>query len=102
MKAWIEAVTLAGPTVRVSAREPLPADGVTLAVAGAIRLMERFPILDELVLAGAHGELSVTRADVERLLAPEGFSALQERPRWPQVLARAVQRYTLGAAEDPA
>jgi hypothetical protein len=97
MKAWVDAISLAGSTLRITAPEALPADRATLAVASAIRVFERFPALDGLVLAGGEGEVSMTRASVERLLAPDGFAVLQDRSRWPQVLARAVQRY---AASD--
>lgn len=93
MKAWIDTISLAGSTLRVSAPEPLPADRSTLAVASAIRVFERFPALDGLVLAGGDGEVSMTRARIERLLAPEGFDVLQDRARWRQVLARAIQRH---------
>ena len=99
MKAWVDAVSLAGSTLRVTAPGPLPAERDTLAVATAIRVFERFQALDDLVLAGGDGEVTVTRGDVERLLAPEGFTALHERSRWPQVLARAVQRYAAAHAE---
>jgi hypothetical protein len=54
------------------------------------------------VLAGADGDVTVTRGDVERLLAPEGFAGLRERSRWPQVLARAVTRYAAARAEGGA
>jgi hypothetical protein len=98
VNAWIEGLSLAGRTLRVTARDPLPADAVTLAVATAIRVFERFGVLDALVLAGEHGELRLSRAEVERLLAPDGFPAREERTRWPQILARAVQRYTAAPA----
>jgi hypothetical protein len=93
VKAWVEAVSLAGGTLRVTAAEPLPADRDTLAVASAIRVFERFPALDSLVLVTAGEEVPLARAHVEQLLAPDGFAALRERGRWTQVLARAVQRH---------
>ena len=93
MRSWIDAVTLVGSTVRVTLPSPLPADRDTLAVASALRLFDRFPALDGLVLVADGDEVALSRADVERLLAPDGFSALQERGRWSQVLARAVQRH---------
>ena len=102
MKAWVEAVSLAGSTLRVTATEPLVAGRETLAVATAIRVFERFPALDGLVLVGGEAEVSVTRAEVERLLAPDGFTALRDHSRWPQVLARAVQRYAPADAEGQA
>jgi hypothetical protein len=99
VKAWVDAVALTGARLRVDAPAPLPAARETLAVASAIRVFERFPALDGLVLAGGAGEVSVTRADVERLLAPDGFAALRDRGRWPQVLARALQRHAAAGGE---
>jgi hypothetical protein len=81
-------------TLRVVAPDPVPAERDTPAVATAIRVLERFPALEGFVLLGGGGEASLTRADVERLLAPLGFAALRDRGRWPQVLARAVRRYS--------
>ena len=95
MRSWIDTVSLSGSRLRVTVPEPLPADRDTLAVASAIRVFERFPALDGLVLVAGGDEVSLVRADVERLLAPEGLLALQDRGRWPQVLARAVQRYSV-------
>jgi len=97
VKAWVDSISLTGSTLRVIAPEPLPADRATLAVASAIRVFERFPALDSLVLGGGDPEVSMTRADVERLLEPDGFAVLRDRGRWPQVLARAIQRYVASA-----
>jgi hypothetical protein len=102
MRSWIDTVSLSGSTLRVTVPEPWPADRDTLAVASAIRVFERFAALDGLVLVAGDGEVSLARADVERLLAPEGMLALQDRGRWPQVLARAVQRYSGADAGDGA
>jgi hypothetical protein len=102
VKAWVEAVSLGGSTLRVTAPDPVPAERDTLAVASAIRVFERFQALDTLVLAGGDAEVRVTRADVERLLAPEGFAALRDRGRWPQVLARALQRHAPARPEGAA
>jgi hypothetical protein len=102
VKAWLDSVSLAGSTLRVSAPEPLPADRSTLAVASAIRVFERFAALDELVLLCSEGEVSLVRTDVERLLAPDGFAALRDRGRWSGVLARAVRRYSANGGKDGA
>ena len=93
MRSWIGSVSLSGPTLRVSVPEPLPADARTLAVSGAVRVFERFPALRDFVLVAGGGEVALSRADVERLLAPEGWPALEDRGRWPEVLARAVERH---------
>ena len=102
MRAWFETVTLSGRTLRVVTREPLPADAATLAVASAIRVLERFPALDQVCLVAGDGEREISRQEVDRLLAPDGYAALQERGRWPQLLARAVQRYTASGEREPA
>jgi hypothetical protein len=102
MNAWVEAVTLAGSTLRVAAPGFLPAEPDTLAVASAIRVFDRFQALDTLLLAGGDGDVHVTRAEVERLLAPDGFAALHDRGRWPQLLARALQRHASARPEGAA
>src|SRR5262245_14409806 len=88
------AVSLAGSTLQVTAPDPLPAERATLAVACALRVVERFSALDRLGLGGAGGEISLARAEVEGWLTPDGLAALRERGRWPQLLARAIQRYS--------
>jgi hypothetical protein len=102
VKAWVDTVALMGSTLQVTAPDPLPAERDTLAIASAIRVFERFTALDGLVLMGGDHEVSMTRAEVERLLAPDGFAALRDRGRWPQVLARAIQRYTVAEGESGA
>ena len=92
MKSWVEGISLVGSTLRVAAPEPVPAERDTIAVASAIPAVARLQALDTLVLAGGDADVRVSRADVERLLEPEGFAALRDRGRWPQVLARALQR----------
>src|SRR5262249_41758422 len=56
VKAWVDSISLSGSTLRVITPEPLPADRATLAVASAIRVFERFPALDGLVLGGGDPE----------------------------------------------
>jgi hypothetical protein len=92
VNAWVETVSLEGSALRIAAPEPLPAERETLAVASAIRVFERFPALDAVILAGGDADVRVTRAEVEGLLAPDGFAVLHDRGRWPQVLSRALQR----------
>jgi hypothetical protein len=92
VKAWVESVSLEGSALRIAAPDPLPAARDTLAVASAIRALERFPALDAVILAGGGADVRVTRAEAEAFLAPDGFAALRDRGRWPQVLSRALQR----------
>ena len=92
MKSWVEVISLVGSRLRVAAPGPVPAERDTIAVASAIRVFARFQALDALVLAGGDADARVSRADVERLLEPEGFAAIRDRGRWPRGLARALQR----------
>ncbi len=93
MRSWIGSVGLAGSTLRVSVPEPLPADARALVVSSAVRVFERFPALRDFVLVASGGEMALSRADVERLLAPEGWQGLEDHSRWPDILARALQRH---------
>jgi hypothetical protein len=95
VKAWINGLTFSGSTLRVTVADAVPADHATLAVATALRVFDRFPALDRVVMnGGGQPEATLARADAESLLAPIGLAALKDRGRWPQVLARAVQRFT--------
>ncbi len=97
MKQLIEAVTLEGQIVRVSARAPLPVDAKALAIAAAIRVLDRYPALDRLALSVGGAEITVTRQEVERLLGPDGFSRLKDRDTAREALDRAIREY---AGED--
>lgn len=101
MRGEIEAVTLAGPVLRVSVREPLPLEPWMLAVATAIRAFERYAILNQLILTVGQKEIGVSRKEVERLLAPDGFAQLKEWGGWRQVLARIAQQREERAGERP-
>ena len=92
MKSWVEAISLVGSTLRVAAPGPVPAERDTIAVASAIRVFARFQALDVRARDAHVCVAARENQSVERLLEPEGFAALRDRGRWPQVLARALQR----------
>lgn len=91
MRERIEALALEGRTVRVTARDPLPVEPRVLALAAAIRVFERYPVLHRLTLTVGGTEATGSREEVERLLGPEGFSALKDRDRWQRLLAAGLQ-----------
>ena len=97
MRQLIEAVTLEGQRVRVSARDPLPVPRKSLAIAAAIRVFERYPALVHLTLSVANTEITVSREEVDRLLGPEGFARLKDRDSSREVLQQAIRDY---AGED--
>lgn len=91
MRERIEALALEGRTIRVTARDPLPVEPRALALAAAMRVFERYPVLDRLTLAVGGTEVTASREEVERLLGPEGFSALKDRDRWRRLLGEGLQ-----------
>jgi hypothetical protein len=88
----IEAVLLDARTVRVTARRPLPVEPLTLAMAAAIRLFERYPVFDRLVLTVGHVDTAVSREMVTRVLGPGGFAPLSDPARYREVLYDALER----------
>ncbi len=84
---------IAGRALQVTARGPLSVEATVLAVATALRVFERYPVLDHLTLSTDDGDVRVPRPEIERLLGPEGYAPVRERGRWHQVLARVVQEY---------
>lgn len=93
MRQLIEAVTLEGQNVRVSARDPLPVDPKTLAIAAAIRVFERYPALVRLTLSVGNDQLTVSREEVDRLLGPDGFGRLKDRETAREVMERAIREF---------
>jgi hypothetical protein len=93
MRQLIETVTLEGQQVRVSARHPLPVAPRALAIAAAIRVLERYPALDRLTLAVGDEHVDVSRADVDRLLGPDGMAQLKDRDGAREVLERAIREF---------
>jgi hypothetical protein len=94
MRQLIEAVALEGQSVRVTARDPLPVDFRALAVAAAIRVLERYPALDGVTLTVGSQEVTLSRQDVDRLLGPDGFARLKDREAARELLERAIRDFT--------
>jgi hypothetical protein len=63
-----------------------------LALAAAIRVFERYPVLARLTLTAGGSDVVVSRDEVTRLLGPDGFAPLKDRDRFRQVLARGLAR----------
>ena len=98
MSSAIEAVTVQGRDLWVTARQPA-VEPRALALAAAIRVFDRYPVFDRLILTVGEAETGVSREDVERLLGAEGFAAVRERGRWRQLLADLARARTEEGAE---
>lgn len=91
MRERIESVMLEGASLRVTARPPLPGERPVLAVATAMRVLARFPVIREVVIVSDGSEMRVSREQIERILQPEGFTALRDPGRRRELTERAVQ-----------
>lgn len=90
MREQIEAAALEGQTVRVKARETLRVEPKMLALAAALRVFERYAVLDRLTLTAGAVEVVVSREDVHRLLGPEGFAVLNDPARYRQIVSHGL------------
>jgi hypothetical protein len=86
MKSPVESISLDGMEMRLVLRSPIPADGKALAAAAAVRILERYPVIQTVVSVWGHAQFEVTREEVERLLRPDGLAALADRARWQDLI----------------
>ena len=98
MSDQIDAATLTAQEVQVVARVPLRVEARLLALAAAIRVFERYPVIDRLTVTAGTTEVTVSRDEITRLLGPEGFAGVQELARYRTILADALQADSGGAA----
>ena len=92
MKTRASSVALDGTTLRIGMAPALPSDPSVLAVAAALRLLARYPVIDRVLLGDHATEVGFTREQIERLLHPDGFAALDIPGAWSEILARAMRR----------
>jgi len=93
VRELIESVTIDGMALTVALSPALPVDVPTLAVATAIRALDRYPVLDRVTVLSGATEITLSRGEVEQLVQPDGVAAARDSARWRQVLARAVERF---------
>ena len=93
MTMLIESVAIEGTALTVALSPAVPVDVQTLAVATAIRALDRYPVLDRVTLLSGPTEITLGRGEVEELVQPDGVAAAREPDRWREVLARAVERF---------
>jgi hypothetical protein len=74
----------------VVTRVPLRIDARLLALAAAMRVFARYPVIDRLTVAAGTDEVAVSRDEVTRLLGPEGFAGIEDRARYRMILADAL------------
>lgn len=93
MRELIESVAIEGTALTVALAPAVPVDLSTLAVATAVRALDRYPVLDRVTVLSGSTEITLRRGEVEQLVLPDGVAAARQPDRWRQVLARAVERF---------
>lgn len=93
MRELVESVAIEGVALTVALSPTLPVDVPTLAVATAIRALDRYPVLDRITVRSGATEIGLSRGEVEHLVQPDDVAAAREPNRWRQMLARAVERF---------
>jgi hypothetical protein len=91
VREQLQAISIEGQHVRVTARGSLSVEPRLLALAAALRVFERYAVLDRLTLTAGDVEVAVSRELVNRLLGPEGFAALKDRTRYRQILSHGTE-----------
>jgi hypothetical protein len=93
VKELIESVAVEGMALTVTLSPTLPVDVPMLAVATAIRALDRYPVLDRVTVRSGSTEVGLSRGEIEQLVQPDDVAAAREPDRWRQVLVRAVERF---------
>jgi hypothetical protein len=93
VRELVESVAIEGMALTVVLSPTLPVDVPTLAVATAIRALDRYPILDRVTVRSGAAEIGLSRVEVEHLVQPDDVAAAREPDRWRPMLARAVTRF---------
>lgn len=93
MRELVESVAIEGMVLTVALSPTLPVDVPTLAVATAIRALDRYPILDRVTVRSGSTEIGLSRGEVEHLVQPDDVAAAREPDRWRPMLARTVERF---------
>ena len=71
MKNLIESLALEGTALTVALAPALPVDARTLTAATAIRVFDRYPVIDRVIMVTGANKISLSREQVERLLRSE-------------------------------
>jgi hypothetical protein len=93
VRELVESIAIEGPALTIALSPTVPVDVPTLAVATAIRALDRYPVLDRVTVLSGATEITLSRGEVEQLVQPDGVAAAREPDRWRQVLALAVERF---------
>lgn len=90
MTTLVECINFNGTEITLTLRPPNNSDWQALAAAASIRILESYPVIQRVILRWGSGDFRTSRAQVEKLLHPDGFAAIANRARWQDVVNRLV------------
>ena len=90
MSNLVESIKLNGARMTLTLSSPLHSEWKAMAAAAAVRILEHYPVIDNVVLNWGGEVFGTSRKRVEQMLRPDGFSAVSNRARWQEVINRLV------------
>jgi hypothetical protein len=90
MTNLVESIALDGTEVTLTLRPPIHPDWQALVAAASVRVLEFYPVFNNIVFKWGESRFSTSRAHVEQMLRPDGFAAIADRGRWQEIVNRLV------------
>ena len=100
-RGLVESLALEGTTLTVTLAPTLPVEARTLAAATAIRVFDRYTVIDRVIIVTGADQVSLSRGEVEHLLRSESLAGLDGKQRWRQSVARVVAGLPKPEGEPP-
>ncbi len=101
MKGLIESLALEGTALTVTLAPTLPVDARTLTAATAIRVFERYPVIDRVIIVTGATKIGLSREKVDHLLRSENLAKLDGTQRWRHAVARVAAGLPRREGERP-
>ncbi len=101
MRGLIESLALEGTALTVTLALTLPVDGRTLTAATAIRVFDRYPVIDCVTIVTGANVVSLSREQFEHLLPSENPATLDGQQRWRHAVARVAAGLPKPGGERP-
>ena len=100
-RGLIESLALEGTALTLTLAPTLPVEASTLAAATAIRVFDRYTVIDRVIIVTGADKVSLSRGEVEHLLRSENLAGLDGKQRWRHAVARVAAGLPKPGGERP-
>jgi len=100
-RGLIESLALEGTALTLTLAPTLPVNARTVAAATAIRVFDRYPVIDRVIIVTGADKVSLSRGEVEHLLRSESLAGLDGKQRWRHAVARVAAGLPKPGGERP-